>query len=38
MNTGPIRYESYMPGPGDEPENGNYTLSLRNVFVLIIIL
>ncbi|PBK97214.1 hypothetical protein ARMGADRAFT_628742 [Armillaria gallica] len=21
MNTGPIRYESYMPGPGDEPEN-----------------
>ncbi|KAK0487830.1 hypothetical protein IW261DRAFT_1450217 [Armillaria novae-zelandiae] len=21
MNTGPIRYESYMPGPGDEPQN-----------------
>ncbi|KAK0243813.1 hypothetical protein EDD85DRAFT_175550 [Armillaria nabsnona] len=21
MNTGPIRYESYMPGPGDEPKN-----------------
>ncbi|KAK0445759.1 hypothetical protein EV421DRAFT_1794678 [Armillaria borealis] len=21
INTGPIRYESYMPGPGDEPEN-----------------